>query len=335
MEDQFKTNKNIFKVTETVNPTNSNHNINTNDNNIFSYNSKLPELENKKLQIISRFYNRPKVNTYLTLLSENSNMINPKWKNKISNVSEEVKEDISDLFRLYTIKIEPLYLYQNILTSHDFWEYECSALQDNDLDFFLPIFFQEFSLYPISLVSKSKLKSIFFCHSLKFSTENYSQYRAAVPDYTDNIMSMIYCCKETSVKYIRNVIHHEFFHFLDYVEDGKIYGKDLEWESFNLIDFEYGKGGCYERQWKPLANDKKEFLNFYSTTGVEEDKAEIFSFMMLKCRKVQDVQNENLKKKFENIKSMMKKFDKEGFGSEKFWQVFLRLREEIDNFGVY
>jgi hypothetical protein len=298
----------------------------------FSENS---EMENKKLQIINRFYNRTKVKTYLTLLSENSDIINYSWKNKIYNLSEEVKEDISDLFRLYTTKLEALYLYEELIIFHKTWEYECSPLQENDLDFFLPIFFQEFSLYPISLISKSKLKSVYYCHCLKFSTGEYSQYRAAVPDYTDKVMSMIYCCKEKSVKYIRNVIHHEFFHFLDYVEDGKIYGKDLIWESYNLIDFEYGKGGCYERQWKPLNQDKKEFLNFYSTTGIEEDKAEIFSFMMLNCKKIQDVQNQSLKKKFENIKYMMQKFDKEGFGNDKFWEVLMRLRDEIDNYGIY
>jgi hypothetical protein len=121
---------------------------------------------------------------------------------------------------------------------------------------------------------------------------------------------------------------------LDYVEDGKIYDKDPIWESYNPADFEYGRGGAYEREWKPLENNKKEFLNFYSTTGIEEDKAEIYAFMMLECNKIKDVENEGLKKKIEYIKNMMNRFNKQGFGKPKFWELLMKFREKIDNHNI-
>lgn len=102
-------------------------------------------------------------------------------------------------------------------------------------------------------------------------------------------------------------------------------------ESYNPVDFNYGRGGAYEREWKPLDDDKKEFLNFYSTTGIEEDKAEIFAFIMLECKKIQDVQNEGLKKKIDFIKSMMNRFDDQGFGKPKFWELLRKFREKIEN----
>lgn len=299
--------------------------------------SEFSEFDKKKFQIISRFYNRKNVQEYLSLLSEKG-YIDYLWKDKFCNLSEEVKEDIEDLFNLYNTdnnnKLQIVYLQQQDKTSHTGWGYECSSLKENDLDFYLPIFFQEFSLYPVSLISKSKLKTIYLCNSLNFITDQYTQYRAAVPDFHKDYMAMIYCCKEVSLKYIRNVIHHEFFHFLDYVEDGKIYDKDPIWESYNPADFEYGRGGAYEREWKPLENNKKEFLNFYSTTGIEEDKAEIYAFMMLGCNKIQDVENEGLKKKIEYIKNMMNRFDKQGFGKPNFWELLMKFREKIDNHNI-
>jgi len=52
-------------------------------------------------------------------------------------------------------------------------------------------------------------------------------------------MAMVYCCKERSFSHIRTVIHPEFFHFIDYIEDGNIYGPDPEWEMLNTPDFKY------------------------------------------------------------------------------------------------
>ena len=116
------------------------------------------------------------------------------------------------------------------------------ALSENNCDSYLPIFFHEFSLYPISYIKKSQIKFFYFTNTLTFSAETYSQYRAAVPDYCDDTMALNYCCKETLSSYIRNIIHHEFFHFVDYIEDYKIYDSDPKWEACNESCFKYGNG---------------------------------------------------------------------------------------------
>jgi hypothetical protein len=290
------------------------------------------DLEMKKAEIIFRFYARPKVKLYLQKLTKNK-MIPPSWGEEISGISgisEEVKEDICDLLKLSQIKA--IYIHDFFTIDHGTWWYDCEAINKIDLDFYLPIFFQEFSLYPISLIKKSKLKSIYFCQSLTFSTDTYSQYRAAVPDYSEVTMSMVYCCKEKNIDYCRKVIHHEFFHFVDYVEDGKIFGPDPEWEELNTPEFKYGNGGHNNREWKALEQDKRGFLNFYSTTGVEEDKAEIFAHLMCFPEKVEKETCQILMKKFEFIKTMMMKFDIDGFGDAYFWDVLKILRDGINNY---
>lgn len=232
--------------------------------------------------------------------------------------------DISSLFELYGI--EAVFLQTNTNINHSSWWYDCTPLKDGDLDLYLPLFFREFSLYPVSLIKASKLEKVYFVNSLTFSTNSYSQYRASVPDYCHDVMGMVYCCKETSLDYIRNVIHHEFFHFIDYIEDGKIYESDPEWEGLNTPDFKYGNGGAMNREWKPLSSDVRGFLNFYSTTGIEEDKAEIFSHMMNFPEKVIDTQCEILNAKFKNIKNLFQRFDPYGVGNELFWEHILLFR---------
>ena len=99
------------------------------------------DLEMKKAEIIFRFYDRPKVQLYLKKLSKNK-MISASWAEEISEVAEEVKEDICDLFKLCQIKA--IYIHDLLTIDHVTWWYDCEAINKTDLDFYLPIFFQEF-----------------------------------------------------------------------------------------------------------------------------------------------------------------------------------------------
>ncbi len=282
------------------------------------------EIEDQKnLMVVERFRNRESVQNYFKLI-KSEGRIDEDWLKIIRGIGEEVKEDISDLFHLYGITA--CFLDQNLNINHDSWWIDLKPLSDSDLDLYLPLFFQEFSLYPVTYVKNSKLKKIYFCNSLDFSTTTYSQYRAAVPDYSCKEMSMIYCCKERSVNYITNVIHHEYFHFVDYVDDGKIYGPDPEWESLNEPSFSYGNGGALNREWKPLDPNCVGFLNFYSTTAIEEDKAELFAYMMQYPHRIATTKCGVIRRKFDYLRQMMERFDCDGIGSPLFWDMLMCFR---------
>jgi hypothetical protein len=279
---------------------------------------------NSKEEIIQRFNNREIVQTYFKYIK----VSNSQFYDKIKGIYNEIKEDITDLFNLYGIK-EVLIESE---TKYDYtsWGFDCYQLKEGDMDRYMPLFFREFSLYPISLIEKSQIKSIVFCNSLDFYTDHYRQYRAAVPDYGNyENFSMVYCAKESSVSYIKNVIHHEFFHMLDYVHDWKIYGPDPDWEECNTPDFKYGTGGANNRSFKELDGELRGFISQYSTTGIEEDKAEIFAHMI--NFPVKAFINNTcviVENKIKLIKNVLKELDPLGSGQEEFWDNLSLMRLE-------
>ncbi len=80
-------------------------------------------------------------------------------------------------------------------------------------------------------------------------------------------------------------MHHEFYHLIEYnlIEYNSFkdfYYKDPDWNSLNSKDFTYGKGGASAYSDSTFANEKHPFDGFvteYSTYGLEEDKAEIYT----------------------------------------------------------
>jgi hypothetical protein len=75
--------------------------------------------------------------------------------------------------------------------------------------------------------------------------------------------------------------HHELFHFADYADDDQLQ-HDPDWEMLNDRWFSYGSGGRFVREpgsarFEP---DLHGFVSKYSRSALEEDKAEIFAFLM-------------------------------------------------------
>lgn len=290
------------------------------------------DAEDSKEQIVARFYMRPLVREYLSSLVHSKYIDRESLKSKFEGLGKQVQSDIEDLCELLNLKIT--YITENKCINHESWWYTMEPMNESDYDFYLPIFFREISLYPVSYIQKSELKQFYICKSLEFSTESYSQYRAAVPDYFDPDYAMVYCAKENCVDYIINVIHHEFYHFVDYMHDGHIYGPEPKWDVLNEIDFKYGSGGANNREWKPLPNDAKGFLNYYSTTGIEEDKAETFAFMMTNTSLSINHTCNILSSKFLYHREMLREYDPIGMGNDSFWEIYLKKREAISATGL-
>ena len=148
-----------------------------------------------------------------------------------------------------------------------------------ELERYIDLFAPEFTIYPPSLIRLSLLKRIVLCVELSFA----GQLRNAVPDFEHDALYIEVSRGSYSKAYLRKVLHHEFFHIVDYRDDGKLY-QDERWSSLNLSSFKYGTGGkdAQERADSSLITDKfPGFLNYYSTTGVEEDKAEVFANLIV------------------------------------------------------
>jgi hypothetical protein len=161
------------------------------------------------------------------------------------------------------------------------WDY----LTDKDtteLKAFAVVFREEWSKYPVSWIRATGIRRIIIVKNL-IVTE---QKRAAMPDYGENALYLDISFNGPGGFYMRHVIHHEFFHLVDYFLNRSKYGHDPEWEKLNPKGFRYGKGGETAYTDKATAEFAAKrhptdgFVNGYSTLSIMEDKAEIYASLM-------------------------------------------------------
>jgi hypothetical protein len=186
-----------------------------------------------------------------------------------------------------------------------------------DLDHYAPIFVDEFNLYPPELIKCAKLKRVVLGVELSFA----GQLRTAIPDYKHDTLYLDAVRGADDKTYVRKVIHHDFFHMIDKRDDGSV-KKDERWAKLNPADFKYGTGGknAQDMPSTSLLTDRfPGFLNHYSTTAIEEDKAEIFANMIVDPDHVDERSKKDpvVKAKAERMRELLKSFCPEI--DDKFW----------------
>ena len=179
--------------------------------------------------------------------------------------------------------------------------------------------------------ASSPLLSIFriFIHNIEYTNSEYTQERAGCPEY-ETSKSITFAIHERNLAYIRIVLHHEYFHYIDYADDFNY--DDDGWDELNQKGFEYGDGGDSEREWIKLEKNQIGFINHYSTTALEEDRAEIYQYL-ISCP--DEALNNNdiiVSKKAKRIQNFLNNFDKEGVGNSKtnFWANLIDYRQKYE-----
>lgn len=196
-----------------------------------------------------------------------------------------------------------------------------------ELDRYIPILVKEFSLYPKELVAKLGLKRIVLCENLAFA----GQLRAAVPDWEHDTLYLDTSRGKSNRMYQVRVLHHELYHMIDYKDDGEVY-RDKEWSALNAEGFKYGTGGALAQNTAGtgVATDQYPgFINHYGTTGVEEDKAEVFAYMVAEASYLDTriASDTVLRSKVNRMKALMSKFCAQ-VGPE-FWQKASGLSRKV------
>jgi hypothetical protein len=193
-----------------------------------------------------------------------------------------------------------------------------STADDGELLRYTKFFVPEFELYPVDIIRRTRIKRVSLCCDLSFA----GQRRAAVPDYEHNTLYLDVGWGTYDTSYRRKVIHHEFFHFIDYCDDGSVY-QDDSWNRLNPAHFQYGLGG-HAAQAMAMTSDLttryRGFLNHYSTTGVEEDKAEVFANLIVETgySEARAKDDAVLQAKIERMKELLASFCPEMDG--RFWE---------------
>jgi hypothetical protein len=170
------------------------------------------------------------------------------------------------------------------------------------------IFCDEFSLYPPDLIRRCRLRRIVLCKRLSFDGDHWN----AVPDLEHDTLYLDVSSIEFNEQYSRVVIHHDFFHMVDR-RSGLMALNNDRWSLLNPADFRYGSGGRNAQsnaRSGVLTRCYPGFLNHYSTTSAEEDKAEIFANLIVKADYVTDWLGSDivLQAKVSRIKASMKAF---------------------------
>ncbi|CAN5525333.1 hypothetical protein BH11ARM2_BH11ARM2_01660 [soil metagenome] len=139
---------------------------------------------------------------------------------------------------------------------------------------YLLIFEKEWRKYPRTLMVRTNLARIVLGSNVCVE----GQPRAAVPEFIPGWFWLDADIGSRLPDYGRHVLHHDFFHMIDYW-DSKDRLADKAWEALNPPSFHYGRGGWFAQKGNPgaLRTDLPGFLDEYSESAVEEDKAEIYS----------------------------------------------------------
>jgi hypothetical protein len=142
---------------------------------------------------------------------------------------------------------------------------------------FSAILIDEWSKYPGDWVVSSGVKRVTIVKRLVVVGQN----RAAMPDIGG---SGVYYDFTYSGDYIREVIHHEYDHLIEYNAYGTYSRSDPAWMSYNPAGFAYGNGGsvCYTNPSACVSGEHPTngFVSGYSMSGIEEDKAEVYAYLM-------------------------------------------------------
>lgn len=151
---------------------------------------------------------------------------------------------------------------------------------------YLDILNREFSKYPDGYLHQSQALTIILGSDLNFC----GQPRAAIPDpYRKQLfLSVNGAFNIHSERYLAHVMHHELHHLTEYSMWKNMTFDWHEWILLNGDGFCYGKGGAdaYSEymakgtDFYSPNNPHQGFINLYSLTGDEEDRAEMMAFIM-------------------------------------------------------
>ena len=276
--------------------------------------------------ILKSCLSKPLVQTYFNELFRPNKNIKTFQYQKIKGIFTEMKSEMDALFKRFKIKYKIPNTKFKIKTFS--YKIESNPCENEDLDMFIPLFFLEFLIYPKSFIKNSKIKQIIFVHDIQFTTPFYSQERAGCPEYQQT-KSLILAAAERNFLYIRIVMHHEFFHYVDWIDDNSY--EDEIFEKLNEPNFKYGNGGEFEREWIKLDKGTKGFINHYSTTGLEEDRAEIYQYLIGDPDEALNNKDEIVRKKVKRIQEFVNKFDPNGMGNKSinFWGNLIDFRRKF------
>ena len=156
----------------------------------------------------------------------------------------------------------------------------CFNSNEEDIKKKMPLIEKNLNKYSSTFISKINLKYVVLCENLTVSQIN----TAGVPNPKTKTLIIDIKFNE---KYFERVLHHEIFHMID--ETHKEIFLYKEWENLNSQEFEYAEcSTCSNRLGLSLLKENKGFVTEYSMSTPSEDMAEVFSFLMINKKMIEN-----------------------------------------------
>jgi hypothetical protein len=131
---------------------------------------------------------------------------------------------------------------------------------------------EELARLPAALLAAAELRRVVLCGSLREDRRPIP----SLPNYNRTLL----LDADAEETYLRRLVHHEIFHFIDLADDGSVL-RDPAWTALNPAGFRYGQGGRAMRGPEASVDPPPPgFVSGYAMASLEEDKAEVFAEMM-------------------------------------------------------
>jgi len=189
---------------------------------------------------------------------------------------------------------------------------------------YLEFLSNELAIYPISIFTRLQLDRIVLCSDLQKYDKPVSGC-ASMSLFPDNLALRMLFRKNTiylDIEYDGTVdglvtIHHELFHAIESHDYSWPTYVDAYWNKLNPRNFQY-KSEMLANDYNPSI-DFEGFLTDYSMQSVREDKAELFSHMIVNLPRLEELSKKDqiLARKILRLKKILGTFSTDF--DEPFW----------------
>ena len=156
----------------------------------------------------------------------------------------------------------------------------CFNSSEEDIKKKMHLIEKNLNRYSSVFLNKINLKYIVLCENLTVSQIN----TAGVPNPKTKTLIIDIKFNE---EHFERVLHHEIFHMIDESHKEKFLYE--EWKNFNNSEFKYAEcSSCSDRLGLSLLKQDKGFVTEYSMSTPSEDMAEVFSFLMINKKMIED-----------------------------------------------
>jgi len=154
---------------------------------------------------------------------------------------------------------------------------QCSP---SEIEAYLPVLKSELARYPAGFLEKVGVRRIVLAGSLTFDGNPWS----GIPVFEQRVLYLDAVRGSRQPDYQARLFHHELFHLIDFADDGVI-DSDADWAALNPTRFRYGPGGENSQSTGSdvftMRGKTAGFVTGYCESALEEDKAELFSCLMV------------------------------------------------------